>query len=305
MPGRVVITGGAGFIGNALSYDLASGGYEVILLSRDPGANWPSVRGVRVAKWDGYTSAGWLEFAEGAEAIVNLAGENIGTGYWTPDKKRRVLESRLRSGAAVSDAVTKAKRKPKLVVQASAIGYYGSAGDRVLDERAENGEGFLAEVCRQWEASTEAVEKKDVRRVIIRTGAVLGHGGMLSSLILPFRYYMGAIPGDGRQWISWIHIHDEVRAIRFLIENKKASGVFHLVSPWPVRAMEFYKSMARSIRRPVMFRAPAFALRLLLGQMANELALSSQRAVPGRLEELKFRFEFTDLGAALEDLLAR
>jgi uncharacterized protein len=303
MPGRIIITGGTGFIGSALGFELASAGYEVVLLSRNSGANRPSARGMRVAQWDGYTSAGWLEFAEDAEAIVNLAGENIGTGYWTPDKKRRVLESRLRAGAAVNDAIAKTKRKPRVLVQASAIGYYGSAGDKVLDERAENGEGFLAEVCRQWEASTASGEKKGVRRIVIRTGAVLGNGGILASLLLPFRLFLGAIPGNGRQWISWIHLHDEVRAIRFLIENKTASGAFDLVSPWPVRATEFYRSMARAIHRPIMFRAPAIALRLLMGQMANELALASQRAVPGRLEELKFRFGFADLAEALEDLL--
>lgn len=307
---RILITGGTGLIGSKLSQNLATDGHEVIILSRSPEKqSYP--KEVSGQKWDGRTADGWAHLADGADAIVNLAGESIGgSGFppprWTAVRKQRILQSRLDAGQAVVAAVTAAKIKPGVVIQSSGIDYYGNVpGDVIVTETAAKGQGFLSDVTRQWEASTEEVEAMGVRRVIIRTGIVLSlGGGALPQTMLPFRFFAGGPLGSGKQWWPWIHLEDEVRAIRFLIENQSASGIYNLCAPNPLPQKAFAKEVGKVMGRPSLFPAPAFALRLALGEMAA-IVLDGRRAVPQRLQASGFTWKYAEAREALLDLLNR
>jgi len=293
---RVVITGGSGLIGRALTADLAAAGYEVVIFSRNPERVRDLPLGVRAEAWHS-------QIAQEATIIVNLAGESLAAGRWTAERKRRILESRVTAGEFVSRAVEAARIKPRVVVQASAVGYYGPRGDEEVTEQSASGSGFLAPVCLAWEASTAPVETLGVRRPIIRTGVVLStKGGALPRLLLPFRLFVGGPLGSGRQWFPWIHLADEVGAIRFLIENESARGPFNLASPRPVTNAAFSTELGEVLGRPSSFRVPGSALRLALGEMATAL-LDGQRALPRRLIELGYAFRFPDVHSALTDLL--
>jgi len=300
---RVIITGGSGLIGRALAAQLAHDGHEVIVLSRAPERITPLPLAVRATQWDARTANGWEDLADGADAIVNLAGENLAAGRWTAERKRRIRESRINAGHAVVQAVEAARQKPRVVVQASAVGYYGPRGDEEVTEEASAGDDFLAQVCMAWEESTRPVEAMGVRRVIIRTGVVLSAaGGALPRMVLPFKLFVGGPLGNGRQWFPWIHITDQVSAIRFLIEQEGARGPFNLTAPHPLTNGEFCRILGRVLRRPAIMPTPAFALRLLFGEMATVL-LDGQRAVPKRLLDMGFSFRFPEAEAALRDLL--
>jgi uncharacterized protein (TIGR01777 family) len=300
---RVIITGGTGLIGRALSADLASDGHEVIVLSRSPERATGLPASVRAERWDARTADGWAHLADGADAIVNLAGENIGAGRWTEERKRRILDSRLDAGRAVVQAVEQASQKPGVVIQASGIGYYGPRGDEEITEDGLPGNDFLAQVAFRWEASTEPVEALGLRRAIIRTGVVLSaKEGAFPRLLLPFRLFVGGPLGSGRQWFPWIHLEDEAAAIHYLIENEAASGPFNLSAPNPLTNAEFSRVLGRVMGRPAFMPTPGFALRLLFGEMAT-LVLDGQRGVPRRLSGLGFQFRFPEAEAALRDLL--
>ncbi len=298
---RIVVCGGTGFIGQALARHLLAEGHEVAVLSR-------SAQKVRALFGGRVAAVSWVAapgFAEGAGAVVNLTGENIGSGLWTRDKRRRIFDSRVRAGQAVAEAVALAQTRPKVVVQASAVGYYGHTGNRTVAEDSPPGKTFLAEVCRQWEPSSAAVEALGVRRVVIRSGIVLGPGGGVLGQMLPaFRLGLGATLGDGRQGLSWISLDDEVRAIAFLIENEAASGVFNLCAPGPVDNRTFAAALAAAVHRPLLLRAPALAIRLLLGDMGRELLLDGQFVKPMRLLETGFRFRYPELTGALAAALS-
>lgn len=304
MARRTIITGGTGLIGRALAVDLLAAGDEVVVLTRNPeAARLP--QGIEVVRWDGATADGWGDLANGAYAVVNLAGENVGARRWSAARKQAILTSRVQAGAAVLAAIERARDRPKVLVQSSAVGYYGNSGERAVTEDSPAGEDFLAEVCKQWEASTAAVEALGVRRVVIRTGVVLSAaGGALAKMLPLFRLGLAGPLGSGRQYFPWIHIEDEVRAIRFLIETERARGVFNLCSFDPLKNRAFTRALGRVLARPTLLPAPAFALRLALGEMSDML-LGGQRAVPRRLLELGFRFRFPEAEAALRQLLGR
>jgi uncharacterized protein (TIGR01777 family) len=300
---RVLITGGSGLIGRALSASLAADGYEVIVLSRNPERATGLLSGVRAERWDGRTAQGWGALADGAWAVVNLAGENISAGRWTADRKLRMRESRLNAGRAVVEAIEAAKARPAVVIQASGVGYYGPRGEEDVSESAPAGNDYLAGLAVAWETSTVGVEAMGVRRVIIRTGIVLSRkGGALPRMMLPFRFFMGGRLGSGRQWLPWIHIADEVGAIRFLMENEKANGPFNICAPNPVTNADFSRFLGRRMGRPAIVPTPAFLLRLAFGEMAGML-LSGQKAVPGHLTRLWYVFRFVEAEAALRDIL--
>ncbi|MGD1996541.1 MAG: TIGR01777 family oxidoreductase [Anaerolineae bacterium] len=299
---RVIITGGTGLVGRALMEDLIADGYHVSVLSRTPERATGLPSGARVVGWDARSAEGWGSLADGSDAIVNLAGESI-FGRWTPARKGRIRESRVNAGRAVVEAVELAEVKPRLVVQASGMGYYGHRGDELITEEASAGEDYLGRTAVEWEASTAPVESLGVRRVVIRSGVVLSRdGGAFPLMALPFRLFVGGPLGDGDQWLPWIHIADEVRSIRFLMEMEEAHGPFHLTAPEPLTNADFSRVLARVLRRPAFFRVPAFAVRLLLGQM-SVVVLEGQRAVPRRLRDLGFDFRFPEGEAALRDLL--
>lgn len=299
MSERVVITGGTGFIGTALCRELLRRGREPVVLSRRPEtARVPA--GARAVGWDGRTAAGWLAEADGALAIVNLAGAGIADGRWTPERKRLILESRLRASAAVVEAVERAGRRPRVIVQGSAVGFYGDAGERRCDESDPPGEGFLAETAAAWEAATAHVEELGARRVVIRTSLVLGPGGGFLSRLAPlYRLGLGGPAGGGGQWMSWIHLDDEAAAIRFLVDRDDLSGPFNLAAPAPARNAEFARELGGVLGRPAFLRAPAFLMRLALGEMAGELILAGQRAPGDRLAAAGFSFAHPSLREAL------
>jgi uncharacterized protein len=299
---RVIITGGTGLIGRALASRLVAAGREPIVLSRSP-ERITLPEGVRACAWDARRPDGWEALIEKDTAIVNLAGENVGAGRWTSRRKERILSSRVEAGRAVSAAVESAPTKPRVVIQASAVGYYGPCGDRAIIESQPPGGDFLARTAAAAEASTAALESLGVRWVAIRTGVVLSReGGALPTMLRPFRFGLGGRLGNGRQWFPWIHIDDAVAAVEFLLEHEAAAGAFNVTSFDPVRNRHFTTILARTVRRPALCRVPALALRILLGEMSTML-LTGQRAVPRRLLEMGFRFRFPEPAGALRDLL--
>jgi uncharacterized protein (TIGR01777 family) len=302
---KVVITGGTGFIGKALACELSGTGHQVVALSRnaEKGRRLLGDAAV-VAQWDGKSATGWAEHADAAGAIMNLAGESISPGRWTRSKRARILQSRLDAGHAVVEAVAEAEQKPRVVIQSSGIGYYGSRSDEV-DESSAAGSGFLPQVAREWEASTQKVKEMGVRQIVIRTGAVLGNnGGALPRLLTPFRLFVGGPLGSGKQYFPWIHLHDEVRAIRFLAESEELEGPFNLVAPESLTMRDFCAILGKVIKRPSWLRVPDFALKLAFGQMAEEVLLSGQRALPRRLMEAGYEFAYPGLEPALRDILS-
>jgi uncharacterized protein (TIGR01777 family) len=306
---RVVITGGTGLIGRALSANLASDGHEVIVLSRSPERATSLPDGVRAERWDARTAEGWGHLADGADAIVNLAGANLAgerffPSRWTEERKRLIRDSRVNAGHAVVQAVAQADQKPGVVVQASGVGYYGPCGDELITEDAPAGEDFLARLAAEdWEPSTAAVEEMGVRQVVARSAAVLDpNEGALWRLLLPFRLFVGGPMGSGKQWFPWIHIQDEARAIRFLIEDGEASGPFNLAAPEPLTNAQFARELGRVMGRPSWIPVPGLALKLAFGQVTGVL-LEGQRAVPRRLLDLGFELRFPTAKAALKDLL--
>lgn len=301
---RVIITGGSGLIGRALAGNLSNQGYEVIILSRNPEKqDRRLIPGVRLEAWDGVSARGWGHLVDGADAIVNLAGENLAQGRWTAARKKALLESRVNPGRAVSEAIAQASHKPGVLIQASAVGYYGPRQDEVITEQAPQGKDFLADLVGRWEASTSEVEVAGVRRVITRSGVVLSmQGSALPRMVLPFRFFVGGRLGSGRQWFPWIHIDDEVAGIRYLIEHQDISGVVNLSAPNPLTNAGFARVLGRVMRRPSFFPVPAFVMRLLFGEMATVL-LDGQRVVPQRLMDSGFVFRYPEAESALRALL--
>jgi hypothetical protein len=301
---RVLIPGGSGLLGRHLAADLAADGYEVVLLSRTPERVGALPEGVQAVRWDGSTAEGWGHLADGATAIINLAGENLAGGRWTKERKEKIVRSRTDAGAAVVEAVRVAAGKPGLVIQASGVGYYGPHHDEVLTEGDGPGSDFGAQVCVQWEDATAPVEAFGVRRAVIRTGVVLSPDALaLRRLTLPYRFFVGGPLGSGRQWFSWIHVADYIAGVRFLMERADAAGAFNLSAPGPLTNADFGKALGQVMGRPSWIPVPAFAMRLLFGEMASVL-LEGQRVAPRRLLDLGFQFRLPAAGSALRDVLA-
>lgn len=303
---KVLITGGTGLIGSALARSLERDGHEVVVLTRNPSRKVPQLpERVRLVQWDGKSGESWSAEAEGADAIVNMAGETLGPegGLWTEERKRRIKQSRIDATRAVVDAIQRTTQKPRALIQGSAIGYYGTHADEIIVEGALTGTDFLAEVVREWEAASEPVEALGVRRVLARTGIVLSEeGGTLKLMALPFRLFVGGPLGSGKQYLSWIHHDDEVGALRFLIEQEGTRGIFNLTAPNPVTNKEMSKMLGKVLGRPSFLPTPAFALKLLLGEMST-LVLDGQRVLPKALQEAGYDFRFPNLEGALRDLL--
>jgi uncharacterized protein (TIGR01777 family) len=305
---RVVITGGTGMIGAALALSLANDGHEVIIASRNPRQVGPMPESIQFVEYDADTAEGWAHVVDGADAVVNLAAANLdGGGFfpkrWTDERKKEILNSRLDVGNAVVQAIEQAENKPRVLIQASAVDYYGvHPHNEVITESSPPGDGFLANVGKQWEASTAAVEDMGVRRCIIRTGLVLDNDqGVLPRFVFPFKLFVGGHFGNGKQTVPWIHLDDEVGAIRYLIENDNLSGPFNLTAPNAATNRELASTIGKVLRRPSLFWVPGLFFTLLFGEV-GKLVLESQRAVPARLQEAGYTFKFPELEAALRDL---
>jgi len=303
---RVIVAGGGGFIGRALCGVLAASGWHVQVLTR--GASRPAEGGrPEFVTWDGASADGWGHLADGAAALVNLAGENIASGPWTARRRQAILESRVLSGRAMVQAVEQAAGRsgvmPGVLVQASAVGYYGDTRDQAVDESHAPGRGFLADVCRQWEASSAPAEALGVRRAVARSGLVLGRGGGILAKMLPqFKFFAGGPLGDGSQGFPWIHLEDEVRAIVFLLEHEEASGPFNLAAPQAVSNLEFCRALGAALSRPCWLPVPAALLRAVFGEMAEDVFLAGCRAAPARLLEMGFTFKHPRLAQAVAEL---
>ena len=238
--------------------------------------------------------------AAGADAVVNLAGASIAGGRWSAKRKSVLRWSRVATTRLLVTALAKMNARPKVLVSASAIGYYGDRGEEGLTEESASGSDFLAGLCREWEAEASKAEALGIRVVLARLGIVLaGEGGALPKMMLPFRFFAGGKTGSGKQWMSWVALEDVVGILRYAIENRAIRGAVNVVAPQPLRNAEFTEILARAMHRPALFPAPAFALRLALGEMADALLLSSQRVTPSRLKQLGYKFLHPDLSNAL------
>ncbi len=296
---RVLVTGATGLVGRALSASLVADGHEVVALSRsDAPAGLPP--GTRAVKGDPAVVGPWLEELGRCDACVNLAGEPVAAGRWTAERRRRIRDSRVDATRNLAAAI--ARGGPTVLVNGSAIGYYGPRGDEVLDESSGPGDDFLARVAVEWEAAARPAERR-ARVVLVRTGIVLARqGGALPRLVLPFRLLAGGPIGDGAFWQSWIHLADEVGILRLALEDARASGPLNATAPDPARNRDLARAIGRVLRRPSGLPTPAFAVRAALGEMA-EVVLASQRVVPSRALGLGYRFRVPSLEPALRDLL--
>jgi len=299
---RIAITGASGLLGTALAERFRSSGHEVVPLSRNPritaegGIFWDPDRGL--------LDVGRLE---GCEAVINLAGARIAPARWSPAYKALIYSSRVETTRLLCEALARLARKPRVLLSASAVGYYGNRDPReVLDEESAPGKGFLAQVCVAWEAATEPARASGIRTVLMRTGTVLTlRGGFLPPLVRLFRLGLGGQMGSGWQVLSWIALQDYVRTVEFLLDHPDLAGPVNLTAPHPVTNAEFTSTLARVLRRPAPFRVPAFALRLVFGrEMTEEVLLGGQHVVPRRLLEAGFRFDLPELEGALRAVLA-
>jgi uncharacterized protein (TIGR01777 family) len=300
---KILIAGGTGFIGSRLADSLASQGHDVLVATRDA-ERASTGGGVSAVEWDAKSPAGILKSVEWADAVVNLAGENVAEGRWTAAKKRRILDSRVDATRGIVEAIKTANRKPEVLVNASAVGYYGfSSNGTALDEGSRAGDGFLADVCRRWEEEAAKVEESGVRLAIMRIGVVLGRGGgALPKMTLPFKFFGGGHPGTGRQYVPWIHIEDTVGLIEYAIGNKSVEGPVNVTAPEPVPMRELCRSIGCSLNRRSWAHVPGFVLKLALGEM-SEIILGSARVLPESAKRSGYRFEFPEAGKALNDLL--
>lgn len=297
---HVFVTGATGLIGGALARALLGRGDVVTALSRSPDAPRRLPPGVRHLQGDPGAPGRWEEELARAHACVHLAGEPIAAGRWTAERLRRIRASRVEGTRRVAEVIRAAG--PAVLVSGSAVGFYGDRGDVVLDESAPPGEGFLAEVCREWEAAAEPARAR-ARVVALRTGIVLARGGgALPRLALPFRLLGGGPLAGGEFWQPWIHLADEVGLILFALDAPAAQGPLNAAAPSPVRNRDLARALGRALHRPALLPTPRLALRLALGELSREL-LASQRAVPRKALELGYRFRFPELERALQDLL--
>ena len=297
---KVLVTGATGFIGKRLVSTLT----RPIILSRSPEKAKAALGAVEAYRWSAEEEPAPAAALEGVEVVFHLAGEPVGEGRWTTDKKRRILESRKRGTWNLVEGMKRAGSVPRVLVSASAVGYYGDRGDELLSEQSLPGNDFLADVCKQWEAETRGAEELGVRVAMPRVGIVLGFGGGALAKMLPlFKLGLGGRLASGRQWMPWVHVDDIVRMLHFAANQETLRDAFNATSPNPVTNREFTRMLASTLHRPALFPAPAIGLRLLIGEFA-EILLASQRVVPSVLESAGFRFAYPQLREALRAALS-
>lgn len=302
---KILITGSTGLVGAALVSNLKQAGHTICRLLR-PSTNAEALRGMEGfdIRWDPAT--GELGAAGvGADAVVNLAGASIAGGRWTAERKKLLRSSRVETTRALVNALAKMAVRPRVLVSASAIGFYGSRGNEILNEDSRPSDDFLGELAQEWEAEAEKAAALGIRVVRARFGVILAkQGGALPKMAKPFQFGVGGKIGTGQQWMSWITLEDTLAILRFALENGASRGAINVVTPRPVRNAEFTEALAHALHRPALFPAPALALRLLLGEMADALLLSSQRVAPAVLENLGYNFLNPDLATALTSIFS-
>ena len=302
---HIVIAGGSGFLGTALTHALTRDQHAVSVLTRRTASAYPNQPRVTYVSWDPDGGRGpWAGVLNGANAVINLAGESIAARRWTAAQKRNIRESRLSATRSLTAAIREAGSPPPVFVSGSAVGYYGDRGEETITESSAPGNDFLAGVAAAWEAAATEVATA-TRVALIRTGIVLDRkGGALAKMLPPFQMFVGGPLGSGRQYMPWIHKEDWVRLVMFAITHEGAHGPLNATSPGPVTNAEFSKALGRALKRPSVLPAPAFALRIALGEMADALLLSGQRAMPVRATDLGFSFRYSNIDDALTNVLA-
>ncbi len=297
---RVLISGGSGLVGSALTGSLRADGHTVAHFVRPGGKKEPGD-----VFWNPASAAADVPAMEGYYAIVHLSGASIAEGRWTPKRKAILRSSRVDSTRVLVDVLARLREPPKVFICASAIGYYGNRGDELLTESSGYGNDFLAILCRAWEGEAARAASASIRTICARFGVVLSmHGGALPKMLKPFKLGLGGRLGSGKQWMSWVMLEDAVNILRAAIENEVWRGAVNLVSPNPVRNVEFTRALAGSLHRPAIFPAPAVALRLALGEMADALLLTSQRVRPEKLIQNRYKFRYETLEPALQAVLS-
>jgi len=296
---RIVIAGGTGFLGQALTAQLVKDRHEVVILSR----SHRNISGARVVAWtpDGSTGA-WASEVAAADAVVNLSGAGIADKRWSDARKAELLESRTKSAQSLVEAIRGATRKPSVFVQASAVGYYGAYEDgrQTFDEHSPAGHDFLGQMCVQWEAASLPIAGLGVRLITIRNGVVLArHDGALERMLPPFYFLVGGPVASGRQYMSWISLDDWIALMIWAIQHEQVTGVINATSPNPVDSKTFAKAIGRAVHRPSLFPVPGFVLRLMFGEMAQNMLILGQRVVPKRTQELGFQFKHPDVFEAM------
>jgi uncharacterized protein (TIGR01777 family) len=297
---KILISGASGLVGQALAKSLLADGHTIARLVRpETAASEMDVR------WDPMAASVDVPAMEGIDAVVNLNGASIGDGRWTPERKAILRSSRIDSTRVLVDALEHMQKKPRVLVSASANGYYGDRGDEILNDSSEGGTDFLALLARDWEAEARRAELSGIRTVLARFGVILSsRGGALSKMLMPFRFGVGGRFGTGKQWMSWIGLADVIGIIRAAIDNERIAGPLNVVAPNPLRNAEFTRIVAATLHRPAIFPAPEFALKIALGEMATPLLLASQRVVPERLLAMNYPFCFDNFATALPAMLS-
>jgi|Deesub1362A_J573_1020465.scaffolds.fasta_scaffold00173_33 hypothetical protein len=296
---NILITGGTGFIGSALTEELLREGHNVVITTRRRESMWYEDRGI--LKWSPPALIP-SDIISRIDAIINLAGESIASGRWTEERKALIRQSRIDTTRAIVQSIRNVNRPPGILISASAVGYYGARGDEELTEDSPPGNDFLADVCKEWEGEAMKAEDEGVRVVITRIGLVLGPGGgLLSRMDRPFRFFIGGHIGTGRQWFSWIHRADLIGIMRFILEHDEIKGPVNATAPHPVTNREFSKALGRALGRPSWFNVPSFAIRLALGEF-GEMLLTGQRVIPEKIIKAGYQFQYTDVEEALRSI---
>lgn len=292
---KVLITGASGLVGTALQLSFAEKGYEMLLASRS------EPKAANEIQWTVEGRFAEPERLEGIDAVVHLAGESVSGLRWTDEKKKAIRDSRVMGTRSIVEALSKLNLRPKVLVSASAIGFYGERGDEEMTETSPPGDNFLAGVCKEWETESRRAEDAGIRTVLLRTGIVLSKdGGALSTMLLPFKMGVGGVVGSGRQWMSWISLVDEVAIINYCIENESIRGAVNAVAPNPVTNAEFTKTLGEVLYRPTFLPLPEFAVSMIFGEMGDALLLASTKVLPKRLEDAGFEFKYPNLKEAIE-----
>ena len=297
---KVAVSGSTGLVGSAVVKRLSAEGHEILRMVRREASGTGEVR------WDPAGEKTDIASYSGIDGFVHLAGENIAGGRWTEKMKQKIRDSRVPATRKLCEGLATLEHKPQVLVCASAIGYYGEGGDAILDESSPAGEGYLAEVCKDWEAATQPAADAGIRVVNLRIGVILSpDGGALKQMLTPFKLCVGGKVGSGKQYWSWVALDDVVGAIAFALMHEQLSGPANATSPNPVTNLEFTKVLGKVLGRPTIFPMPAFAAKLALGEMAEELLLTSSRIVPKKLEAAGYQFAYADLEKALRHLLGK